>query len=397
MGKSREDNIVVISESNESLHKLSELFTIVKKEVMVILPSTNGFFRTEMSGGFEKIDKIGAKGIQIKIMTLPNQEYLSEISKIKTKYTNIIFRDVEQVNTLFNRIMLFDKETTVIWEVKDDDQIKHTDALGKAIFIDGIKTSETIASIFDILWNLSETHASLKEAHQKLKLHDKVQSRFMDIVTHELRTPLQSILGITEILKEDVKNIEQKLMLRIIMANAKKLQRMSENILDITRLEGNILYLNKEEFNLNELGKSTVIDYITNTDSNRSISFVYQNFDNSYVVRADKNRIAQVIQNLIDNSVRFTNNDGKIVLTLSEKTIHCKEIVVLSVTDNGEKLRPEILSRLFTKFSLDSHYGVGIGLYLSKKLIEAHNGRIWALNNRNETGCTFSFGIPIKG
>lgn len=397
MEKIGDDNIVVVYGSNKSLHKLSELFNRVKKEVLIILPSTNGFFRTEMSGGFNEINKIGAKGIQIKILTFTDKDYTSEIKRIKTKYTNITFRELEQASASMSRIMIFDKEMTVIWEIKNDYQIEHTDALGKAVFMDAIKTSETIASIFESLWTQPETHARLKETQEKLKAHDKIQSRFMDLVTHELRTPLQSVLGFTEILKEEITNDEQKFMLRLIITNAKKLQRLSENILDITRLENNILYLNKEEFDLNELVKSTIGDYITNSEYTKSISFDYQNFDRKYPVKADKIRIAQVIHDLVDNSVRFTQNDGKIVLTLSEKTIHSKEIVVLSVSDNGENLGPEILSRLFTKFSLDSYYGVGISLYLCKKLLEAHDGRIWVLNNRNECGCTFSFGIPKNG
>jgi signal transduction histidine kinase len=396
MERGNDDNIVVVSDSNESLHKLFELFTLAKKEILIILPSTNGFFRTEMSGGFKMIDRIGAKGIRVRVLTLPDQENSFEIRKIKSKYPNIYFRDLEQVITSFNRIMVFDKENTVIWEVTDDDQLKFTEALGKAIFIDGLKTSETIASIFDSLWTQSEIHNRLKEAHEKVKVHDKMQSRFMDLVAHELRTPLQSILGITEILRKDINNNDQNFMLQIIMSNARRLRRLSENILDITRLEGNILYLNKEEFSFNELVKSTIADYITNIEYNKSVLFEYKNFDKEYVVMADKFRITQVIQNLVDNSIRFTESKGKIVLTLSDKIVHSKEIVVLSVTDNGEALRPEILSRLFTKFSSDSYYGVGIGLYLCRKIVEAHHGRIWAINNKNKSGCTFSFGIPKK-
>jgi hypothetical protein len=156
MERGNDDNIVVVSDSNESLHKLFELFTLAKKEILIILPSTNGFFRTEMSGAFKMIDRIGAKGIRVRVLTLPDQENSFEIRKIKSKYPNIYFRDLEQVITSFNRIMVFDKENTVIWEVTDDDQLKFTEALGKAIFIDGLKTSETIASIFDSLWTQSE-------------------------------------------------------------------------------------------------------------------------------------------------------------------------------------------------------------------------------------------------
>ena len=92
--------------------------------------------------------------------------------------------------------------------------------------------------------------------------------------------------------------------------------------------------------------------------------------------------------------MRFVRNRGKIILTMSEKRIHSKDVVELNVTDDGESLKPEILARLFTKFASDSYYGAGIGLYLCKKIIEAHGGRIWAKNNHDMRGCTFSFGIP---
>jgi len=392
-----DDSIDIVYDSNESLHRLFELFVLAKDEILIILPSTNGFFRTEMSGGFKMLNRLGKRGTKIRILTLRDQVNISEINKIKTKYQNISFKDLEQTIASFNRILVFDKDNTVIWEVKDDDQLKFTQALGKAIFIEGNKTSETIASIFNSLWSQSEVHSRLKKAHKKLKSHDKMQSQFMDLVSHELRTPLQSIIGLTEVLSKDIKNSDQNFILHLIMSNARKLQRLSENILDITRIEGNIMYLNKNEFNLNELVKSIIDDYVANMEYNKSIVFEYRDFENDYLVYADKFRISQVIQNLIDNSIRFTRNKGKISLTSSQKTVHSKDIVVLSITDNGEALRPELLSRLFAKFSSDSYYGVGIGLFLSRKIVEAHKGRIWAINNKSERGCTFSFGIRRKG
>ncbi len=271
--RATDDRIDIVNDSNESLHRLFELCSLAKNEILIILPSTNGFFRTEMSGGFKLLDRIGARGIQIQILTLPDQQVISEIRKIKKKYPNINFRDLEQNNTSFNRIIVFDKENTVIWEVKDDAQLKFTDALGKAIFIDGIKTSETIASIFYSLWTQSEIHNRLKDAHGKLKIHDKIQSQFMDLVAHELRTPLQSILGITELLNKDIISKDQSFMLHLIMSNARRLQRLSENILDITRLEGNILNLHKEAFSLNKLVKTTIADYMTNMEYNKSVTF----------------------------------------------------------------------------------------------------------------------------
>jgi len=217
----------------------------------------------------------------------------------------------------------------------------------------------------------------------------------MDLVAHELRTPLQSILGITELLKEEIKNNDQNFMLRVAMANAKKLQRLSENILDITPLEGNILYLNKEHFSINHLAIQITSDLVKNVEYNKYVAIEYVNFDKDILIFADKFRIGQVIQNLVDNSMRFVRNRGKITLKLNTKQVHSKNILELSVEDDGEQLKPEIFSKLFTKFASDSYYGPGIGLYLCRKIVEAHKGRIWANNNHKNHGCTFTFGIPI--
>ena len=389
-----DDKIDIVYNSNDVMPRIYELFALAKKEILIIIPSTKGFYRSGLEDGFKMLNELGFKGIKLRILTIPNSENTKEIDKIKSKYQNIAFKNLEPAMASFNRILVFDNKTTVVWEVVDDDQQEFTQALGMALFIESIKISETITVIFDNLWNQSEIHSRLKDAHEKLKDQGKMQSRFMDLVAHELRTPLQSILGITEILKNEIKDNDQNFLLRIAMSNAKKLHRLSENILDITRLEGNILYLNKERFNLNQLTTDIISDFVNNIEYNKFITFEYRNFDKEYFVFADKLRIGQVIQNLIDNSMRFVRNGGKVTLILGEKKIHSKDIVELNVLDDGESLKPEILARLFTKFASDSYYGAGIGLYLSKKIVEAHDGRIWAKNNVDKNGCTFSFGIP---
>ncbi len=392
-----DDKIDILYDSNDVMHRIYELFALAKNEILIILPSINGFYRSELEGGFRMLNELGFKGVKLRVLTIPDSENTKETNKIKSKYQNIAFKDLEPTMASFNRILVFDNKTTVVWEVVDDDQQKFTQALGMAVFIESLKTSETITVIFNNLWNQSEIHRRLKDAHEKLKGQGKMQSRFMDLVAHELRTPLQSILGITEILKNEIKDNDQNFLLRIAISNAKKLHRLSENILDITRLEGNILYLNKERFSFNQLVTYVITDFVNNIEYNKFITFEYRNFDKEYFVFADKFRVSQVIQNLIDNSMRFVRNRGKIILTLGEKRVHSIDVVELSVTDDGESLKPEILTRLFTKFASDSYYGAGIGLYLCKKIIEAHGGRIWAKNNHDMKGCTFSFGIPQTG
>ena len=389
-----QDKIDIVHQPSQALHRIYELCTLARSEILIIMPSSNGFYRTEMADGFKNLNKIGAKGVKIRILTVTNLDVVHEMNKIKAKYPNILFRDLDPSIPSFSRINIFDKKDTVIWEVKDDNQQKFTDALGTALFIESIKTSETCAAIFDSLWNQSEVYTRLKKSHEKLRTEDRMQIKFMDLVAHELRTPLQSILGLTELLNNEIQNKNQNFVLGIIITNARKLQRLSENILDVTRLEGNTMFLNKESFNLNELVKSIVIDIDKVMEYNKSIIFEYKDFEKDYMVFADKFRIGQVILNLIDNSIRFIAKKGTIIISLSETVIHSKEIVVLSITDDGESLNPEILSKLFNKFASDSYYGAGLGLYLCKRILEAHGGRIWAKNNKDREGCTFSFGIP---
>lgn len=390
-----DDKIEVIYDSNQALQRVYDLSTLVKKDILIILPSMNGFYRTEISGGFKMLNRLGERGIRVRILTIPDPENLMEVNKIKSKYHNLVFRDLEQTMMSYNRIIVFDDKNTLLWEVIDDNQQKYADALGLALFIESNKITETITIIFNSLWRQSEIHSRLKEAHENLKSHGRMQSRFMDLVAHELRTPLQSILGITELLKEEIKNNDQNFMLRVAMANAKKLQRLSENILDITRLEGNILYLNKEHFSINHLAIQITSDLVRNVEYNKYVAIEYVNFDKDILIFADKFRIGQVIQNLVDNSMRFVRNRGKITLKLNTKRVHSKNILELSVEDDGEQLKPEIFSKLFTKFASDSYYGPGIGLYLCRKIVEAHKGRIWAKNNHKTHGCTFTFRIPI--
>jgi len=217
-----DDKIDILYDSNEVMHRIYELFALAKNEILIILPSINGFYRSELEGGFKMLNELGVKGVKLRVLTIPDSENTKETNKIKSKYQNIAFRDLETSMASFNRILVFDNKTTVVWEVVDDDQQKFTQALGMAVFIESIKTSETITVIFNNLWNQSEIHKRLKDAHEKLKGQGKMQSRFMDLVAHELRTPLQSILGITEILKNEIKDNDQNFLLRIAISNAKK-------------------------------------------------------------------------------------------------------------------------------------------------------------------------------
>lgn len=256
--------------------------------------------------------------------------------------------------------------------------------------------------------SLVESNRRLALANEQLEFQDKAQKEFINVAAHELRTPIQPILGLSQILRSMKRDdSEHDEFLDAIIRNAKRLRRLTENILDVTRIESHLMQLRKEVFNLNEVISKTVEDYrirVQNLNSNAKLLFRprgYHNInsgDDFIFVHADKERITQVISNLLDNAIKFTGrDDGPIVITIEtrEKKENQEEAVV-TIKDNGPGIDPEILPKLFSKFASKSFQGTGLGLYLSKKIIEAHGGKVWAENNTDDKGATFYFSLPIN-
>ena len=182
-------------------------------------------------------------------------------------------------------------------------------------------------------------------------------------------------------------------MIQAICRNAERLQRLTNDILDVTRIESKTLTLNKEKFNLSDLLSNIVQDYKNGIEkSNGNVRLLYnQPNKDSFIVEVDRERITQVISNLLNNAVKFTEQTRGDVYVAAEEKENCdQEIVVVIIKDTGIDLNPEILPRLFTKFATKSQSGTGLGLFICKSIIEAHGGRIWAENNKDgEGGATF--------
>ena len=246
---------------------------------------------------------------------------------------------------------------------------------------------------------LTRANKELAEANEQLKINDKMQKEFINVAAHELRTPIQPILTLTEFLRSNTKDVEQHQLLDVTIANARRLQRLSDNILDATRIESQSLKLDKQKFNLNDV----IIDAKDNIRTsrefkdNKKMSIIYR--PQNIFVEADKSRITQVVSNLLNNAVKFikedaSDDDGTITITTEKKEGQTATVVV-TVKDTGTGIDSEILPRLFTKFATKSYQGTGLGLFISKNIVEAHGGRIWAENNADGKGATFSFSLPI--
>jgi len=258
-------------------------------------------------------------------------------------------------------------------------------------------------SLLVFTWNkrlkiiVDKKTAELKEANDQLKIHDKMQNEFINIASHEIKTPTQSILSYSELLQRHPEKNKQ--ITEAIVRNAKRLQRLTNDILDVTKIESQSLKLTKEKFNLNDVIFSIVEDFNNTIRSEgRNIKIFYESKE-PIILESDKGRISQVISNILSNAIKFSNKyDGKIFIFTEiqdfQNATFTKQVLV-SIKDEGIGIDNTIIPRLFSKFVTKSENGIGLGLYISKNIIEAHDGKIWAENNINGKGATFNFTIPF--
>src|ERR671919_1875735 len=301
--------------------------------------------------------------------------------------------------------------------------------------VGGATAAIIILIIFLIKWNsilndrVKRRTDELEESNKQLKYHDKLQEEFVNTAAHELRTPIQPILGLTEHLSSRISDPKQRHLLDVIFRNAKRLQRLSQNILDVSKIEGEKLILHKERFDINDLINNIVQEYRArmirrNEDGENNkkegmqtdeeapqIQISFDHKQDVIYVYADKELLYQVIANLLDNSLKFMksnrgrgggegekkedhyNKTNKVLTVLSEKKDDDK--VQVSIKDTGPGIDPQVLPRLFSRFASGSHSGTGLGLYICKKIVESHGGSISGQNNSDGIGATFSFTLPL--
>ena len=414
--KGSQVNMKIIPSPEEALTLTNELFSHAKNELLIILHSINGVMRTERAWGFRFLDELGSKSVKVKVLTALDYTNRHTIDNLKLNYPRIEFRSLQFSLPIFNRVTIVDRAKTMIWEIKDDNKDNFIEALGMAIYIESEQTALSYVSIFNNLWKQSEIYEKLQEAYEHLTLHDKMQKEFIELVAHELRTPITPIIGFTEHVRDQLTDNNQIELLDVVINNSKKLQILTEKILDVTRIEGKLFKLQKEKFSLNQLILDIVKGFEDNfkdNDKSNQLEFEYDNRfkKENYWITADKTKIGQVVSNLIENSIKFISNEGmdKAKRGIISITIEKKEtvsdinsydtkvpFVIVSIKDNGKGIDPEILPKLFTKFASKSYQGTGLGLYLSKNTIEAHGGKIWGDNNKDSRGAIFSLSLPLS-
>jgi signal transduction histidine kinase len=244
---------------------------------------------------------------------------------------------------------------------------------------------------------LKNSNISLQDANTQLKEQEKIQKEFINVAAHELRTPIQPILGLSGILCSNLKDSSQQEMMEIVMRNANRLQRLSQDILDVSKIESRLMSLSKSKIDLTEK-INTVMNDIKNAPANESkegrVKIIFEP-KQPLIVLADGDRLYQVLFNLIKNALKFTDK-GEVEINAERKNnSNNNSEAIVTIRDTGSGIDPEIMPRLFSKFATRSDSGTGLGLYISKSIIEAHGGKMWAQNNPDGLGATFSFSLPL--
>jgi len=473
------ESIEIIVDPREALKAEQRLLNSAKQEVQMIFSTVNTFLLQERQLGItQMLSNLSKQGVRVRVLTPMDNDVKELVSNLKNQqenegyhhqqqeqplyqknnananntnnYTNsntdvgsiIDIQDIASSSSINAKIIVVDKQDSLAMEIKDSLSDSLDDAIGLSTLSNSKSTMASYSAIFENLSKQNQLYKQLKDAYQKVENTNAMQQEFINVAAHELRTPIQSILGYTELLLEDETNDRKKYSLFAILHNSERLQKLASDILDIARIESNTFPLNKKPLKLNSTISNIVKDYVKRQKQRkaRDITELASNInggnnDNKnkdtktmqtklafqpkvkegedIVVEADEERLTQVVDNILDNAFKFTDSYGSVRVILEKQEAQAQEQLgeyaqegeqgqgqeqqhaIITIKDKGMGIDPEILPRLFTKFATKSYKGTGLGLYISKNIVEAHGGKLYAINNPDGKGATFTITLPL--
>ena len=298
-------DIEVIPSSARAQDLYLDIVKSALEEILWIFPTPNAFIRQDKIGAIQLAKQATKeKNVRVRIMVPANSLIEQKVQKIKQYFPDNIIdvRYIEQMSETKATVLVVDRKASLVMELRDDTKETFVEAIGLSTYSNSKAGVLSYVAIFENLWKQTELY-------EQLKVHDKMQEEFINIAAHELRTPIQPILALTQVIRSNVKDTKQRELLDVTIRNAKRLQRLTEDILDVTRIESQSLCLKEEQFNLNDVIINAINDAKANNDflkktKNGIIKLEYQPHQDVFV-RADKGRIIQVISNLLNNAIKF--------------------------------------------------------------------------------------------
>jgi signal transduction histidine kinase len=396
------DFFEVIHDKNKAAELLLSLSKLAKEEVLFLLPSDKALVRMKRLGVLDAMQKASLQGVNVRVIC-PITDVSAEIVERLKVESQIKFA---KGNESESGIMIIDSSRFISAELVNPPSETFSEAIGIALYSNSKRSTSMLRSFFNSLWNQAELY-------KRLELQEKMEKEFINMAAHEIRTPVQPLLGMTDILmsqfEEEGEEEEQqergkknkkeiavtKEEIEMIARNAKRLERLTSDILDVSRIESNTLKLSEKLIDLNENIRIVVNDEKSAIPKGKELKIIFDQRESApLVIKGDKSRLFEVLTNLIGNAIKFTDSGGVITVTVEKNG--AKNEALVSIKDTGNGIDKEILPRLFTKFASKSDNGTGLGLYLSKGIIEAHGGRIWAENNTEGKGANFRFTLPLR-
>ncbi len=408
-------DIGIISDAKEIMALFPTVRSVQSFYRLSLLPQLMAAIENNIESNIDDDDDID-RSLKIRLI-IPFDKAIDEITQKFRQNKGILVNYVNEIKEYSidrSVLLIIDKKISITIGINEQDDINNNNnenknnnlLMSKSIFLYNRDDNEASKSAvfshitaFEIIWNQAETKKMIENA-------DKAKEDFINICAHELRSPIQPILGLSILVKNKIYDANQLEMLDVIIRNAKRLKRLADDLLEITKIESNSIKLDKKKYNLNAFVNDVLIDYsdkILKEDFNNNYTLsIIKSIpsDTVFFVNVDKDRLTQVIFNILNNAVRASGDavhDGNlenVTIQFSLTQTATKEIQI-SVKDMGPGIDAQILSKLFTKFITKSGKGIGLGLFIAKSIIESHGGRIWAENNKEEKGATFYFTLPV--
>ena len=425
----------ILPDSKTILKIYKEKLKSASRDINLIYPTINAYYRHRNSGIFEILRNL-AKDSNVKVrVLLPwvrfDKKYDTEI---RAHFGNLIeFKILDKKAESTATVVVIDKKLALIMELKDDTKDSLEEAIAYALLTTSKHITLSYISMFNTLWRqselnefiaiqnlelklkneeliqrqtelqesfqyLAEINKELNAANLKIEAHDKVQTEFINVAAHELRTPTQTIIGYCEMM--DMLPERSKEYITRLKRNAERLYALTSDILDATKIEMGTLTMKKSDFNLTETINEVIKDmrkkaYVLHKESG-AVDNLGPNIRFSekrpFFIHADKHRIIQVLSNLLDNAIKFSEGE---VISITLLRNNSKNELNIAVEDRGRGIDPEIYPLLFEKFTTKSIRGTGLGLFIAKKIVQAHGGKILGMNNKNSQGATFLFSLPL--
>jgi len=463
--------IEIIADPKEALETEYRLLKSAKQEVQIIFSTINTFLLQERQLGITKVlSNLSKQGVRTRILTPMDIDVKELTSNLKKQYEQEIYQkkqasknnnnnnadicsaiDIQEIapsSSINAKIIIVDKQDSLAMEIKDGTRDDLYNTIGLTTYSNSKSTIASYCAIVENLYEQNQLYMQLRDAYQRVENTNSMQREFINVAAHELRTPIQSVLGYTELLLEGETDDRKKQALIRILHQSERLRKLASDILDVARIEGKTFRLTMKPLNLNSAIANIIKDYVSRLENYKSHEITAKKLSNVNVsnddrrskygktmitkllfksklkdeehifIEADKERLTQVIDNILDNAFKFTDAEGSVTVTIVKQEAHSpprkpqlgehieqrqrdlgqqkqQQYANIIIRDTGTGIDPQILPRLFSKFATKSHRGTGLGLHISKNIIEAHGGKIWAENNGNGKGATFTIALPL--